>query len=151
MIEQQIRQIVKEELALLLSIGFVAPQELSVTNKPLDIHSNISAILHDIGIPAHIKGYHFLREAITMVYEEFELISRITKDLYPSVADKYNTTPSRVERAMRHAIEVAFMRGNMDSISLLFGSTVKNSKSKPTNGEFIAMVADKLRIEHKTN
>jgi two-component system, response regulator, stage 0 sporulation protein A len=106
-------------------------------------------VIHEIGVPAHIKGYLYLREAISMVYNEVELLGAITKSLYPRIAKKYNTTPSRVERAIRHAIEVAWSRGNMDSIRELFGYTINVTKAKPTNSEFIAMVADKLRIEHK--
>ena len=115
--------------------------------KNLDV--NITNIIHEIGVPAHIKGYQYLRDAITMVYNQIEILGAITKTLYPSIAEKYNTTPSRVERAIRHAIEVAWTRGNIDSISHLFGYTVNISKSKPTNSEFIAMVADKLRLDHK--
>ena len=115
--------------------------------KSLD--QNITSIIHEIGVPAHIKGYMYLREAITMVYNDVELLGSITKVLYPDIAKKFNTTASRVERAIRHAIEVAWSRGNMDSIGTLFGYTVSNSKAKPTNSEFIAMVADKLRLEHR--
>ncbi|PTM58543.1 sporulation transcription factor Spo0A [Desmospora activa] len=114
-----------------------------------NLDANITNVIHEIGVPAHIKGYLYLREAITMVYNEVELLGAITKTLYPRIAEKYNTTPSRVERAIRHAIEVAWSRGNMESIRKLFGYTINVSKAKPTNSEFIAMVADKLRIEHK--
>ncbi len=114
-----------------------------------NIESNITNIMHDIGVPAHIKGYLYLREAITMVYHDIELLGSITKILYPDIAKKFNTTASRVERAIRHAIEVAWNRGNIDSITELFGYTINVSKAKPTNSEFIAMVADKLRLEHK--
>ncbi|WP_439116303.1 sporulation transcription factor Spo0A [Paludifilum halophilum] len=114
-----------------------------------NLDANITNVIHEIGVPAHIKGYLYLREAITMVYNEVELLGAITKTLYPRIAERYNTTPSRVERAIRHAIEVAWSRGNMDSIRKLFGYTINVSKAKPTNSEFIAMVADKLRIEHK--
>lgn len=114
-----------------------------------NLDANITNIIHEVGVPAHIKGYQYLRDAITMVYNNIELLSAVTKTLYPAIAEKYRTTPSRVERAIRHAIEVAWTRGNIDSISHLFGYTVNISKSKPTNSEFIAMVADKLRIEHK--
>ncbi|WLD91980.1 sporulation transcription factor Spo0A [Alkalihalobacillus sp. AL-G] len=117
--------------------------------KPKNLDANITSIIHEIGVPAHIKGYMYLREAITMVYNDIELLGSITKVLYPDIAKKFNTTASRVERAIRHAIEVAWSRGNIDSISNLFGYTVSMSKAKPTNSEFIAMVADKLRIEHK--
>jgi two-component system response regulator (stage 0 sporulation protein A) len=118
-------------------------------SKPRNLDANITSIIHEIGVPAHIKGYMYLREAITMVYNDIELLGSITKVLYPDIAKKFNTTASRVERAIRHAIEVAWSRGNIDSISSLFGYTVSMSKAKPTNSEFIAMVADKLRIEHK--
>src|SRR5690625_3751187 len=115
--------------------------------KNLDI--NITNIIHEIGVPAHIKGYQYLRDAITMVYNQIEILGAITKTLYPSIAEKYKTTPSRVELGISHAIEVAWTRGNIDSISHLFGYTVNIAKSKPTNSEFIAMVADKLRLDHK--
>ena len=118
-------------------------------SKGRNLDANITSIIHEIGVPAHIKGYQYLREAITMVYNNIEILGAITKTLYPEIAQKFKTTPSRVERAIRHAIEVAWTRGNIDSISRLFGYTVNVSKSKPTNSEFIAMVADKLRIEHK--
>lgn len=117
--------------------------------KVLNLDQNITSIIHEIGVPAHIKGYMYLREAISMVYNDIDLLGCITKVLYPDIAKKYKTTSSRVERAIRHAIEVAWSRGNIDSISSLFGYTVSMSKAKPTNSEFIAMVADKLRIEHK--
>lgn len=116
-----------------------------------NLDANITSIIHEIGVPAHIKGYQYLREAITMVYNNIEILGAITKTLYPAIAEKFKTTPSRVERAIRHAIEVAWTRGNIDSISYLFGYTINISKSKPTNSEFIAMVADKLRIEHKVS
>lgn len=114
-----------------------------------NLDASITNIIHEIGVPAHIKGYLYLREAITMVYNDVELLGSITKVLYPDIAKKFNTTASRVERAIRHAIEVAWSRGNLDSISNLFGYTISNTKAKPTNSEFIAMVADKLRIEAK--
>lgn len=126
-----------------------SPLTGTVPSKSENLDANITSVIHEIGVPAHIKGYLYLREAITMVYNEVELLGAITKTLYPRIAEKYNTTPSRVERAIRHAIEVAWSRGNMDSIRKLFGYTINVSKAKPTNSEFIAMVADKLRIEHK--
>ncbi|GAA0443741.1 sporulation transcription factor Spo0A [Lentibacillus halophilus] len=119
--------------------------------KKKDLEASITNIIHEIGVPAHIKGYMYLREAITMVYNDIELLGSITKVLYPDIAKKYNTTSSRVERAIRHAIEVAWSRGNIESISALFGYTVNISKAKPTNSEFIAMVADHLRLEHKAS
>ncbi|OEH94500.1 sporulation transcription factor Spo0A [Bacillus solimangrovi] len=117
-------------------------------NRERNLDANITSIIHEIGVPAHIKGYLYLREAISMVYKDIELLGSITKVLYPDIAKKYNTTASRVERAIRHAIEVAWSRGNIDSISNLFGYTVSVTKAKPTNSEFIAMVADKLGLEH---
>jgi len=122
-----------------------------ISGKPRNLDANITSIIHEIGVPAHIKGYQYLREAITMVYNNIEILGAITKTLYPAIAEKFKTTPSRVERAIRHAIEVAWTRGNIDSISHLFGYTINIAKSKPTNSEFIAMVADKLRIEHKVS
>ncbi|WP_191560859.1 sporulation transcription factor Spo0A [Metabacillus idriensis] len=120
-------------------------------NKGRNLDANITSIIHEIGVPAHIKGYLYLREAISMVYNDIELLGSITKVLYPDIAKKFNTTASRVERAIRHAIEVAWSRGNIESISSLFGYTVSMTKAKPTNSEFIAMVADKLRLEHKAS
>ncbi|HEY5561066.1 MAG TPA: sporulation transcription factor Spo0A [Clostridiaceae bacterium] len=118
-------------------------------NTPHDLEMDITAIIHEIGIPAHIKGYMFLREAITMVVNNIDLLSAITKELYPNIAKKYNTTPSRVERAIRHAIEVAWGRGQVETIDKIFGYTIHNDKGKPTNSEFIAMVADKIRLSYK--
>ncbi|PKR78945.1 sporulation transcription factor Spo0A [Halalkalibacillus sediminis] len=117
--------------------------------KKIDLDANITSIIHEVGVPAHIKGYLYLREAISMVYNDIDLLGSITKVLYPDIAKKYNTTASRVERAIRHAIEVAWNRGNIDSLSSIFGYTVSVTKAKPTNSEFIAMIADKLRLEHK--
>ncbi|OIJ16887.1 sporulation transcription factor Spo0A [Anaerobacillus alkalilacustris] len=135
----------------------ILPQKNSSFNvarkepKQFNLDASITSIIHEIGVPAHIKGYMYLREAITMVYNDIELLGSITKVLYPDIAKKFNTTSSRVERAIRHAIEVAWSRGNIESISNLFGYTVSHTKAKPTNSEFIAMVADKLRIEHKVS
>ncbi|ASW42698.1 sporulation transcription factor Spo0A [Clostridium isatidis] len=117
----------------------------------MDLESEITSIIHEIGVPAHIKGYMYLREAITMVVNDMELLSAVTKELYPSIAKKYNTTASRVERAIRHAIEVAWGRGQVDAINKLFGYTIHNEKGKPTNSEFIAIIADKLRLRNKVS
>jgi two-component system, response regulator, stage 0 sporulation protein A len=106
----------------------------------------VTNIIHEVGIPAHIKGYQYLREAILMVIDRVDLLGAVTKELYPSVAIKYKTTATRVERAIRHAIEVAWSRGNYDAITRLFGYTVSGERGKPTNSEFIAMVADRLRM-----
>lgn len=121
----------------------------SYAAKPFDLNASITGIIHEIGVPAHIKGYMYLREAISMVYNDIELLGSITKVLYPDIAKKYKTTSSRVERAIRHAIEVAWSRGNIEAISKLFGYTVSVSKAKPTNSEFIALIADHLRTEHR--
>ena len=114
-----------------------------------NLDTEITSILHEIGVPAHLTGYLYLRESITMVYNDIEILGSITKILYPVVAKKYKTTSSRVERAIRHAIEVAWNRGNVDAISSIFSYTISYNKSKPTNSEFIAMLADKLRLEHR--
>ncbi|MEG6585651.1 sporulation transcription factor Spo0A [Dendrosporobacter sp. 1207_IL3150] len=113
--------------------------------RPIDIE--VTNIIREIGIPAHIKGYQYLRDAIMMIITEIELLGAVTKVLYPMIAEKYSTTPSRVERAIRHAIEVAWGRGNMEMINRIFGYTIKLEKGKPTNSEFMAMIADKLRME----
>lgn len=111
------------------------------------IEAEVTNVIHEIGIPAHIKGYQYLRDAIMMAINDMDILNSITKQLYPSIAKQYNTTPSRVERAIRHAIEVAWSRGKMDTIDKLFGYTVNNGKGKPTNSEFIALIADRLRLE----
>ena len=107
--------------------------------------------MHEIGMPAHIKGYMFAREAINMVVNDIGLLSGITKELYPLLGEKYNTTASRVERAIRHAIDVAWSRGQVETINKIFGYTINNEKGKPTNSEFIAMVADKLRLQNRVS
>lgn len=116
-----------------------------------NVEVEVTNIMHEIGVPAHIKGYQYLRDAIMMVVKDLDIINSITKQLYPSIAREYNTTPSRVERAIRHAIEVAWSRGQVEAIDALFGYTVSIGKGKPTNSEFIAMVADKLRLEMKVS
>lgn len=116
-----------------------------------DLECIVTDIIHQIGIPAHIKGYHFLRYAIMLSVENTEMINCITKLLYPSVAAQFKTTPSRVERAIRHAIELAWDRGDVDVLNSYFGYTIRNSKGKPTNSEFIALISDKLRLQAKTN
>jgi len=110
----------------------------------------VTNIIHEIGVPAHIKGYQYLRDGIMMVVNNIEVINQITKQLYPDLAKKYKTTPSRVERAIRHAIEVAWNRGQIETVENIFGYTVNSNKGKPTNSEFIAMIADKLRLDLKT-
>lgn len=120
-----------------------------VKSRPMDVE--VTNIIREIGIPAHIKGYQYLRDAIMMIISEVELLGAVTKVLYPMIAEKYSTTPSRVERAIRHAIEVAWNRGNIEMINKLFGYTIKLDKGKPTNSEFMAMIADKLRMEMRAS
>ncbi|MBS5823242.1 MAG: sporulation transcription factor Spo0A [Clostridium argentinense] len=125
------------------------PEVKAAQNEPMNLEAEITNIIHEIGVPAHIKGYMYLREAITLVVNDIEFLSAVTKELYPTIAKKYNTTASRVERAIRHAIEVAWSRGQVDTINKLFGYTIHNDKGKPTNSELIAMVADKLRLKNR--
>ena len=113
------------------------------------IEMKVTEILHQIGVPAHIKGYHYLRKSILMSVETPEIINAVTKQLYPSVAKQFDTTSSRVERAIRHAIEVAWDRGDIDVLNSYFGYTIHNGRGKPTNSEFIAMISDKLRLQLK--
>ena len=114
-----------------------------------DLEIDITNLIHEIGVPAHIKGYQYLRDAISLVVDNMELLSGVTKELYPTVAAMNNTTPSRVERAIRHAIEISWNRGKLETINNLFGYTIQNDKGKPTNSEFIAIISDKLRLERK--
>ncbi len=114
-----------------------------------DLEKDVTDMIHEIGVPAHIKGYQYLREAIMMSVEDIEMLNSITKILYPSIAKKYQTTPSRVERAIRHAIEVAWSRGKMETLDSLFGYTINIGKGKPTNSEFIALIADKIRLHYR--
>ena len=116
-----------------------------------DIEAQVTKIIHQIGVPAHIKGYQYLRTAILMTISDSEIINSVTKILYPSVAKKYGTTTSRVERAIRHAIEVAWDRGDVDVLNSYFGYTIQSNRGKPTNSEFIAMIADNLRLKYKLN
>ena len=127
----------------------IAAQEQKERLQKLELESEITELLHEIGIPAHIKGYMYLRTAILETYLNVDFLGQITKVLYPEIAKKYATTASRVERAIRHAIEVAWNRGNIDAIDDIFGYTISASKAKPTNSEFIAMISDKLRLEHR--
>ncbi|MBQ1261076.1 MAG: sporulation transcription factor Spo0A [Clostridia bacterium] len=118
-------------------------------DKILDMEAQVTKIIHQIGVPAHIKGYQYLRSAILMTISDNDIINSVTKVLYPAVAKKYQTTTSRVERAIRHAIEVAWDRGDIDTLNSYFGYTIQNSRGKPTNSEFIAMIADNLRLKYK--
>jgi len=114
-----------------------------------NLEKDVTDMIHEIGVPAHIKGYQYLRDAIILSVNDMEMLNSITKILYPTIAKKHQTTASRVERAIRHAIEVAWSRGKMDTIDELFGYTVSTGKGKPTNSEFIALIADKIRLEYK--
>lgn len=134
-----------------------APKEISahgivtIQAKPHEtLEEQVTRVIHEVGVPAHIKGYQYLREAILMAIDDIEVINSITKLLYPTLAKKFKTTPSRIERAIRHAIEVAWGRGKADVNNTMFGNTISASKGKPTNSEFIAMIADKLRLEMKS-
>lgn len=120
-------------------------------NGALELERDITNMIHEVGVPAHIKGYQYLRDAITMVVLDMDLLGAVTKELYPEIAKQNNTTPSRVERAIRHAIEVAWNRGKLETLNSLFGYTVQNDKGKPTNSEFIAIIADKLRLDRKAS
>lgn len=123
------------------------PEEIS----PVELEVLTTEVIHEVGVPAHIKGYQYLREAICMSVVDMELLNSVTKVLYPAIAKKYQTTASRVERAIRHAIEVAWTRGRLETIEELFGYTVNTGKGKPTNSEFIALIADKIRLENRKN
>lgn len=114
-----------------------------------DLEQDVTNMIHEIGVPAHIKGYQYLREAIMMSVEDSGMISSITKILYPTIAKRFQTTPSRVERAIRHAIEVAWSRGRMETLDALFGYTIDTGKGKPTNSEFIALIADRIRLSYR--
>lgn len=125
------------------------PANPDVDEHTPDIETQVTKIIHQIGVPAHIKGYQYLRTAILLTVNDSEIINSVTKVLYPSVAKKYQTTTSRVERAIRHAIEVAWDRGDVDTLNSYFGYTIQNNRGKPTNSEFIAMIADNLRLKYK--
>ena len=139
-----------ERLRALFETGIEgdAPEEFDAGR---DLEREVTAIIHDIGVPAHIKGYQYLREAIIYTVNDMDAINAVTKVLYPAVARKFGTTASRVERAIRHAIEVAWDRGDLETLQKYFGYTVNSAKGKPTNSEFVAMIADRLTLEWKTN
>ena len=125
-------------------------EEAIQTGTAHDLEKDVTDMIHEIGVPAHIKGYQYLREAIMMSVQDVEMLGSITKVLYPTIAKKYQTTPSRVERAIRHAIEVAWSRGRMETLDALFGYTINTGKGKPTNSEFIALIADKIRLQYRS-
>ncbi len=135
-----------EEMAQQISPGRKSRTQM----QPHDLEKDVTDMIHEIGVPAHIKGYQYLREAIMMSVQDIEMLNSITKILYPTIAKKFQTTPSRVERAIRHAIEVAWSRGRMETLDALFGYTINTGKGKPTNSEFIALIADKIRLQYKS-
>jgi len=145
---ERIRQLGKDRM-LVKEPAPAYLKSISIKKNNKDYIEDITEIIHEIGIPAHIKGYLYLRDAIAMVVEEIELLGSVTKILYPKIAQKYETTPSRVERAIRHAIEVAWSRNNIETIKKFFGYTINTEKGKPTNSEFIALVADRIRLKNK--
>lgn len=147
----RVKSIQKNEVLKSEEVLRPASRNEKATYKEKDLEVDVTSIIHEIGVPAHIKGYQYLRDAIMMSVDDGEMLNSITKLLYPSIAKRHKTTPSRVERAIRHAIEVAWSRGKMDTIDELFGYTVSNGKGKPTNSEFVALIADKIRLEHKLN
>ena len=134
---------------LLTARGKASTTPKGNTDAIPDIETQVTKIIHQIGVPAHIKGYQYLRTAILLTIQDSDIINSVTKVLYPSVAKKYQTTTSRVERAIRHAIEVAWDRGDVDTLNSYFGYTIQNNRGKPTNSEFIAMIADNLRLKYK--
>ncbi len=133
-----------ERIRQVTSAGGLEPEK---DDKSVNLESQVTAIIHEVGVPAHIKGYQYLREAILIAVNDMDVINAVTKVLYPEVAKRYGTTASRVERAIRHAIEVAWDRGDLETLQKYFGYTVSNAKGKPTNSEFIAMIADRLQLQ----
>ncbi len=146
----RVRQVVRD-----IKTGDDSP--ITITPMPSAVSSaknleiEVTRVIHEIGVPAHVKGYQYLRDAIMLVVEEINFLGAVTKELYPTIAQKYDTTPSRVERAIRHAIELAWDRGDVDKINKVFGYTISGEKGKPTNSEFIAIIADRLRLENKVS
>jgi two-component system response regulator (stage 0 sporulation protein A) len=144
---ERVAQLASERGNTVSHISAPSPQSSALDDNELELQ--VTAIIHKIGVPAHIKGYHYLRESIMLAVRDSEIINSVTKQLYPTVAKKFNTTSSRVERAIRHAIEVAWDRGDVDVLNSYFGYTIHNTRGKPTNSEFIAMIADKLRLRFR--
>ena len=138
-----------EENALLDRMRALFGRDLPEERHPVELKNLVTSVIHEIGVPAHIKGYQYLREAIMIAVDDMDVINAVTKVLYPEVAKRFATTPSRVERAIRHAIEVAWDRGDLETLQKYFGYTVSNAKGKPTNSEFIAMIADRLVLEQR--
>jgi len=138
---------VGERLRQIMAPGGLEPEQ----DNTATLEAQVTAIIHEVGVPAHIKGYQYLREAIIIAVNDMDVINAVTKVLYPEVAKRFGTTASRVERAIRHAIEVAWDRGDLETLQKYFGYTVSNAKGKPTNSEFIAMIADRLQLERRKN
>ena len=138
---------VGERLRQVMTAGGLEPER----DDGAGLEARVTSIIHEVGVPAHIKGYQYLREAIIIAVKDMDVINAVTKVLYPEVAKRFGTTASRVERAIRHAIEVAWDRGDLETLQKYFGYTVSNAKGKPTNSEFIAMIADRLQLERKKN
>ena len=138
-----------ERDALLDRMRALFSRDLPEERHPVELKNLVTSVIHEIGVPAHIKGYQYLREAIMIAVDDMDVINAVTKVLYPEVAKRFGTTPSRVERAIRHAIEVAWDRGDLETLQKYFGYTVSNAKGKPTNSEFIAMIADRLVLEQR--
>ena len=145
-----------KEFQIMITVPSGTKEDIQVTEEVIqtsavhDLEKDVTDMIHEIGVPAHIKGYQYLREAIMMSVQDVEMLGSITKVLYPTIAKKYQTTPSRVERAIRHAIEVAWSRGRMETLDALFGYTINTGKGKPTNSEFIALIADKIRLQYRS-
>ena len=148
---ERVRQVAREE-SFVGEHGSGTQYFVNISpGAPKNLEVEVTRVMHEVGIPAHVKGYQYLRDAIMLVVEEIGYLGAVTKELYPAIAIKYDTTPSRVERAIRHAIELAWDRAEVEKISRFFGNTVNLEKGKPTNSEFIAIIADKLRLETKVS
>ncbi|MDD3268265.1 MAG: sporulation transcription factor Spo0A [Syntrophomonadaceae bacterium] len=146
----RVRQVARDIQPKLEHRGTISPVAIR-TAVPKDMEIEVTKVIHEIGVPAHVKGYQYLRDAIMLVVAEINYLGAVTKELYPTIAIKYDTTPSRVERAIRHAIELAWDRGDLDKINKVFGYTISGERGKPTNSEFIAIIADRLRLENKVS
>lgn len=145
-----------KELQIMITVPSEKKKERSTEEPAItitqehDLKKDVTDMIHEIGVPAHIKGYQYLRDAIMLSVEDSEMLGSITKILYPTIAKRFATTPSRVERAIRHAIEVAWSRGKMETLDALFGYTINTGKGKPTNSEFIALIADRIRLMYNS-
>lgn len=149
---ERIRDLIEcgnEEKDTINAVGYSSYEKINNSKPMIPLEVRVTQMIHNVGVPAHIKGYQYIREAIMLAVENEDIINSITKTLYPTLAKTFSTTPSRVERAIRHAIEVAWNRGQIEMHDKIFGYTVNSNKGKPTNSEFIAMIADKLRLEDK--